>query len=138
MDCLKSKKVTLSRPRRMILRALAAHEEPVSLDVLAGELKGACDLATIYRTMHAFQEAGIVREVKLMHHRASFVLVTHGEHCDYLVCDGCGSVSDLPTECPIVELEEQLAARSGFHQLWHEVVFHGICQQCRKGNQKLQ
>jgi len=128
---LQSKKVRLSRPRLVILWALAAQKEPVSLDVLAGQLKEDCNLATLYRTMHAFQKAGVLRQVNLTHRYASFVLNTPGQHHEFLVCVDCGLVNDLPDAQPIMEFEKQLVARSGFIALQREVKFYGKCPKCQ-------
>jgi Fe2+ or Zn2+ uptake regulation protein len=128
---LQSKRVRLSRPRLVILWALAAQEEPVSLDVLSGELKEACNLTTLYRTMHAFQKAEVVRQVNLTRRYASFVLNTPGQHHEFLVCNGCGLVNDLPDAQPIVEFEKQLVARFGFTALHREVKFYGKCPNCQ-------
>src|ERR1700744_5296969 len=94
LDCLRRQRVTVSRPRRIILKALARQVTPISLDVLARELAGACNLATLYRTMHSFEKAGIVREVNLNRTHASFVLNSPDRHFDYLVCNRCGSVCE--------------------------------------------
>ena len=131
LACLKKNKARFTHPRQLILRALAARKLPVSLDVLGKELRDQCNLVTVYRTMHCLQEMGVVRQVRLTARCTSFVLAAPGEHCDYLVCDQCGAVSDLPDAQPILELEKQIAARSGFRALHHEAEFYGICLDCQ-------
>jgi len=131
LACLKKNKARFTHPRQLILRALAARKLPVSLDVLGKELRDQCNLTTVYRTMHCLQEMGVVRQVRLTMHFTSFVLAAPGEHCDYLVCNQCGMVSDLPEAQPILELEKQIAVRSGFRALHHEAEFYGICPDCQ-------
>jgi Fe2+ or Zn2+ uptake regulation protein len=136
LKCLKDKKVRMTRPRRVILVALAKREAPVSLELLAYTLSGACNLATIYRTMNLFQKAGVVRQLNLTRRYASFVLNSPGRHYDYLMCNDCGAVSDLPDARIIIKLEKKLADHSGFIALQREIKFHGTCPKCQSASQK--
>jgi len=137
VGCLKDAQLRLTRPRQCILRALANQKAPVSLERLADDLEEACDVATIYRTMHRLRQAGIVRQVNLAAHCACFTLIAPGERCDYLVCRDCGVITDLPDAEPILELEKQVAARSGFRALEHETEFYGICPDCQRNTNPL-
>lgn len=138
MILLQRANVRLTRPRRRILQALVKRPLPVSLDVLGEELRSECDLATIYRTMHSFREAGLVRQVHVAADRACFVLGSPGEPCGYLICRQCGAVSDLPGAQSMVELGRKMAVDAGFRILQHEVEFYGICAACQRpgGNPK--
>jgi Fe2+ or Zn2+ uptake regulation protein len=126
----------MTRPRRAILLALAKREAPISLGVLADALSGAFDLATIYRAMHLFENAGVVRQMNLTRRHASFVLNTPGRNYDYLVCNDCGLVGDLPDARIILKLENEVANRSGFIALQLEIKFYGICPNCQSCGQK--
>ena len=128
---LKKSLLRLTRPRRLILRRLAGYKTPVPLNVLSGDLGNECDLATIYRTMRRLEHLGVVRKVNLGTRFACFALVAPGECCDYLVCNRCGSVSGLPDAQPVLELEKQIAARSGFRLTRREIEFYGLCPGCQ-------
>lgn len=117
--------------RHLILQVLANHKIPVSLDVLGEELRGTCDLTTIYRTMLSLRRIGIVRQVNLITRPTFFVLAAPGEHCEYLVCNHCGTIIELPHIKSIFDLQKRIADRSGFHKLRHEAVFYGICSDCQ-------
>lgn len=128
---LKKSLLRLTRQRRLILRHLAGSNTPVPLDELSKDLGNKCDLATIYRTMRRLEHLGVVRQVNLATRFACFTLVAPGECCDYLVCNQCGSVSGLPDAQPVLELEKQIAARSGFHLTRREIEFYGLCPHCQ-------
>jgi Fe2+ or Zn2+ uptake regulation protein len=132
MVLLRRAHVRLTRPRQRILQALVRRSLPVSLDVLGEELRSECDLATIYRTMRSFREAGVVRQVHVVPERACFVLGVPGETCGYLICRQCGAVSDLPEAQSMVELGKKMAVDQGFRILQHEVEFYGICAACQR------
>ena len=132
MVLLRRANVRLTRPRRRILEALVKRPLPVSLDVLGEELRSECDLATIYRTMHSFREAGVVRQVHVAPDRACYVLGAPGEPCGYLICRQCGSVSSLPGAQSMVELGRKMAMDVGFRILQQEVEFYGICPACQR------
>ncbi|HSW71706.1 MAG TPA: ferric iron uptake transcriptional regulator, partial [Gammaproteobacteria bacterium] len=95
-------KVTL--PRLKILQILEdAKERHLSAEDVyriltqAGEEIG---LATVYRVLTQFQEAGLVIRHNFEEEHAVFEL-DHGEHHDHLVCVKCGRVDEFID--PIIE-----------------------------------
>jgi len=118
-----------TRSRQLILQKLVNHKTPASLNLLGEELRGKCNLATIYRTMRSLWRIGIVRQVNLTTRPIYFVLV--GERCEYLMCNHCGSIKKLPLIRSILYLKKRLALRYGFRVLRYEAVFYGLCPDCQ-------
>ena len=57
-------------------------------------------------------------------------MIFPGEHNDYLVCTGCGKIERLDIECPVGELEALIEKKSRYSQIYHELMFFGVCPKC--------
>ena len=66
-------------------------------------------LATVYRVLTQFEQAGIVERHNFENNLSVFE-ITQEEHHDHLVCDVCGKIIEFHNE--IIE-EEQLKEHSG-------------------------
>ncbi len=126
-------KVTL--PRLKILELLEnaklhhmSAEEVYKALIEQGEDVG---LATVYRVLTQFEQAGIVERHNFENNLSVFE-ITQEEHHDHLVCDICGKIVEFRNA--IIE-EEQLkvAKEFGFTLSGHSLVLYGICdnQECR-------
>lgn len=125
-------KVTL--PRAKILRVLAgrAREHLTAEDVYqrlktAGEDLG---LATVYRVLTQFEEAGIVIRHHFVGDRAVFEFNSGIDH-DHLVCIDCGRVEEFKDRTVERRLTD-VAAVSGYEALGHSLVLYGRCPECAK------
>jgi Fe2+ or Zn2+ uptake regulation protein len=84
-------------------------------------------LPTVYATLDALEEAGLVRRVAAGRGRALYDAQPGGHH--HLVCRRCGAVEDLLVEVPL-DGALQAAVESGFAADGAEVVVHGLCARC--------
>lgn len=131
-------KVTL--PRMRILELLEnAHRENRHLsaeDVFrklheSGEDIG---LATVYRVLTQFQDAGLVLKHNFDSEQAVFELES-GEHHDHLVCVRCNTVIEFSDE--VIESRQQaIAARHRFRLTDHALYLYGVCAACDAEGQR--
>lgn len=85
--------------------------------------------ATVYRNLNLLVEAGLVRRVPLPGTWPDHFDKTLGGHY-HVYCERCGRVSDV--DLPYQEgLAERIARSDGFTVYEHEIVFHGICPDCK-------
>ncbi|MGF1449798.1 MAG: Fur family transcriptional regulator [Opitutales bacterium] len=115
-----------------VLRALDGAEGPLSINALLAhpDIQGHCDPATLYRLLSRLEDKGLARRVGL-HERAAHFVLHHPEcHHDLLICVKCGKVQALPMECPVEQLEAEVAHRTGFTKLYHELQYYGQCPDC--------
>lgn len=119
--------------REKILTSLAESRLPASLETIARaeSIQGKCDAATIYRAMMLFKEVGVVRQVTLKNKLSYFVLNLPGESTQFLICRHCGAVTELPEGHELAQVQSEIAQRSGYAQLEHEVFFFGLCPACQ-------
>ena len=130
---LRRKSRKLTAPRNAILEILRQHRHPMSNKEIFGALhKGECDLATVYRSMHLLEEMGMVKRFDFGDGIARFELLEEGDdgHHHHLVCTQCAEVIEID-ECFSREVEEKIAARSGFKAVTHKLEFFGICPGCQ-------
>ena len=125
-------KVTL--PRLKVLEILEKTEqrhlsaEDVYKALLAmGEEIG---LATVYRVLTQFEDAGLVSRLSIDGGHAVFEL-EDGIHHDHLLCVRCNRIEEFTDEV-IEERQRAIAVEKGFEMTDHALYICGICQQCQK------
>jgi Fur family ferric uptake transcriptional regulator len=84
----------VTQARRKLLKDLATTSGRVTAEQLA-ERHDDIDLATIYRSLSAFEEVGVIEHVHLGHGPASYRWA--GTLTVAAVCAGCGAVTDIPS-----------------------------------------
>lgn len=87
-------------------------------------------LATVYRVLTQFEQAGILVRHHFESGKAVFEL-NHGHHHDHLVCVKCGLVEEFFDE-EIERRQEQIAARHGFRVETHSMYLYGLCRNCHE------
>ncbi len=118
--------------RRAIVRALVGGpDHHVTAEDLAHAV--ATDhpdlhLSTVYRTLDALAELGVVERIVLSARGAVYHLHDHAHH--HLVCTGCGRVVEVP-EADLAPLLDPLAQRYGFDTSGHRLAVSGRCAACR-------
>ncbi len=84
-------------------------------------------LATVYKNIHVFLEAGLLREVSPFHGTLRLEGTLEDHH--HLVCTRCKTIIDLePEDLTPVELRRSLP--HGFEVLRYSVEFQGLCPAC--------
>lgn len=86
-------------------------------------------LATVYRVLTQFEEAGLVTR----HHfdgMHSIFELNRGEHHDHLVCTSCGKVDEFFDET-IEKTQKKVAKERKFKMTDHSLYIYGICLECQ-------
>ena len=82
-------------------------------------------LATIYRVLTQFEQAGLLTRHYFESGRAVYEL-NEGQHHDHLVCLVCGRVEEF-CDAEIERLQEQVAQKRGFTLREHALSLYGVC-----------
>lgn len=85
-------------------------------------------IATIYRVLTQFEQAGILCKHSFEDGRAVFEL-NEGEHHDHLVCVKCGKVEEF-VDSEIERRQEAIAEQYGYQITDHVMTIYGLCQSC--------
>lgn len=83
-------------------------------------------LATVYRVLNQFDDAGIVSRHHFDSGKSVFEL-TGKEHHDHLVCLNCGMVIEFHNET-IEDAQSQVAQQNGLSLTHHSLYLYGECQ----------
>ncbi len=89
-------------------------------------------LATVYRVLTQFEQAGLLIRHHFESGKAVFELDSGGHH-DHIVCVKCGRVEEFYDE-EIEKRQEKAAESLGFTMQEHSLTIYGVCkeQPCRK------
>jgi Fur family ferric uptake transcriptional regulator len=90
---------------------------------------GEIGLATVYRVLTQFEQAGLVARHHFEGGQAVFEL-NRGGHHDHLVCVRCGRVVEF-LEPAIEERQDAIARQHGFTLEDHSLVIYGVCPACQ-------
>jgi Fe2+ or Zn2+ uptake regulation protein len=133
ISLLRSLGMRRTRLLENVLQDLAGRDRPVTIAQIGESLGGVCDTATLYRMIERLVEAGVLRRIGFHDRARYYELVLPGRHHDYLICTRCGAIGDINLACPVDTLERELAERTGYTGLHHDLVFFGCCPECQRG-----
>lgn len=85
-------------------------------------------LATVYRVLTQFEDAGLVIRNNFEGGRAMFELNDEAHH-DHMVCVECGEVTEFVDQ-RIETQQEKVAAEHGFAIHDHALTLYGKCRKC--------
>lgn len=131
---LKDNGLKVTGPRLKILDLFETHpEEHLSAEDVYRMLleeKIEIGVATIYRVLTQFEQAGIL----LRHHfesgKAVYELNTGGHH-DHIVCIKCSKVSEFHNQV-IENLQAEIAREHGYRIVDHALYLYGVCEACQR------
>lgn len=87
-------------------------------------------LATVYRVLTQFEQAGILTRHHFEGGQSVFEMY-EGEHHDHILCTKCGRVDEFVDEI-IEERQEAIASKFGYEMVDHSLYIYGICKDCQK------
>ena len=116
----------MTEQRRIIARVLSdADDHPDAEEVYARatSIDPKISLATVYRTVRLFDEAGIIETHDFRDGRARFELA-EGDHHDHLIDVQTGEVIEFVDE-EIERLHEKIAEKLGYELVDHRMELYG-------------
>ena len=127
------KGLRMTGQRRLIARVLSGCEDHPDVEELyrrAAKLDPNISLATVYRTVRLFDEAGILDRHDFRDGRSRYEEAP-SEHHDHLVDIASGDVIEFRSD-EIEELQRKLAASLGYRLVDHELVLYAVRQDHEK------
>jgi Fur family ferric uptake transcriptional regulator len=124
-------KITLPRVKILQILENATSHHLSAEDVYRVLLESDEDigLATVYRVLTQFQEAGLVIRHNFEGGHSVFEL-DHGTHHDHLVCVKCGKVEEF-IDAVIEDRQKDIAEKAGYRITDHSLNMYGICPECQ-------
>lgn len=123
-------KVTMPRIRILQVLETANPHHMSAEDVYKALLESGDDvaLATVYRVLTQFEQAGLIKRHNFEGGYSVFEL-EQGTHHDHLVCVKCNRVEEF-IDAEIEGRQAKIAQQKGFKMTDHSLTIYGICNQC--------
>jgi len=117
----------MTEQRRVIARVLSEaddHPDVEDLHQRSIAIDSRISIATVYRTVRLFEEAGLLDKHDFGDSRARYE-VSSTDHHDHLVDVRSGSIIEFHDE-EVEELQKKIARRLGFKLIGHKMELYGV------------
>lgn len=113
--------------RRLVARVLSeADDHPDAEEIYrrSSKLDARISIATVYRTLRIFEEAGVLQRLEFGDGRARFEIAKR-EHHDHLIDTTNGQVIEFQ-DAALEALQEKIAAALGYRLVGHRMELFGV------------
>jgi Fur family ferric uptake transcriptional regulator len=121
------KGLRITEQRKIIARVLSSAEDHPDVEALharASAIDPGISIATVYRTVRLFEEAGILERHDFGDGRARYEAAAETHH-DHLIDVETGNVIEFVDD-ELEELQRRIAARLGFRLVDHRMELYGV------------
>jgi len=137
IDALSEKGYRITKARRAVCEVVAAaHDEHLSAadmyDRAREKSETRLDRSTVYRTLEALEESGLLAHSHLGHGPSVYHLAEDAGH-QHLICRRCGRTSTLPEE-ETRRLVDAITVATGFVADANHFALSGLCARCADGS----
>ena len=122
----KEKGVRLTEQRKLIAKTMsdtASHPDVDELHKKVSKIDSKISIATVYRTVKLFEEAGIVSKHDFKGNKSRYEQAPE-EHHDHLIDINSGEIIEFINE-EIEKLQKQVAAKLGYKLVDHRLELYG-------------
>ena len=123
--CLK-KGVRLTDQRKIIAKVMSESSDHPDVDELhkrVSKIDSKISIATVYRTVKLFEEAGVVAKHDFKGNKARYEGTTQ-EHHDHLIDINTGEITEFVNE-DIEKLQKEVAEKLGYKLVDHRLELYG-------------
>ena len=127
MQRLEDKGLRMTGQRRVVAQVLqdsADHPDVEELYARALKIDAGISIATVYRTVKLFEEAGILDKLEFGDGRARYEDAERDHH-DHLIDMNSGEVIEF-VDAEIEALQERIAAKLGYELRGHRLELYGV------------
>ena len=120
------KGLRLTDQRKLIAKVMSGSEDHPDVDELYQrviKLDSKISIATVYRTVRLFEEAGIVEKHDFKGAKARYEQTSH-EHHDHLIDINTGEITEFVND-DIEKLQKKVAEKLGFKLVDHRLELYG-------------
>ena len=123
--CIK-KGVRLTDQRKLVAKIMSESEDHPDVDELhkrVNKIDAKISIATVYRTVKLFEEAGIVAKHDFKGNKARYEQAPQAHH-DHLIDINTGEITEFVNE-EIEKLQKQVAEKLGYKLVDHRLELYG-------------
>ena len=124
--CIK-KGVKLTEQRKIIARIMSGSDDHPDVDELyrrASKIDSKISIATVYRTVKLFEEAGILTKHEFKGEKARYEELNESHH-DHLIDIKSGDIIEFVDE-EIEKLQKKVAEKYGYKLVDHKLELYGV------------
>jgi Fur family ferric uptake transcriptional regulator len=124
-ECIR-KGLRLTDQRKLIAKVMSESENHPDVDELyqrVNKLDSKISIATVYRTVKLFEEAGIVAKHDFKGNKARYEQASE-EHHDHLIDINTGEITEFVNE-DIEKLQKKVAEKLGYKLMDHRLELYG-------------
>ena len=121
-----TKGVRLTDQRKLVAKVMSESDDHPDVDELhkrVSKIDTKVSIATVYRTVKSFEEAGIVAKHDFRGNKARYEQATK-EHHDHLIDVNTGEITEFVNE-DIEKLQKQIAEKLGYNLVDHRLELYG-------------
>ena len=122
-----AKGVKLTEQRKIIAKVMSDSQDHPDVDELykrASIIDSKISIATVYRTVKLFEEAGIVTKHEFKGGKARYEELNEGHH-DHLIDIKSGEIIEF-VDNEIEELQKKVADKYGYNLVDHKLELYGV------------
>ncbi len=130
-ESLRAKGYRLTPQRMMVLAAVQASEDHISVEEIYSQVCGRyphVDISTVYRTLELLERLELVTRADLGEGRVRYHWAEKGRH-HHLVCQKCGRIIELD-DMALAPLKTNLRKDYSFRANLDHFVIFGRCDAC--------
>ncbi len=120
------KGIRLTDQRRLVAKAMSDSHDHPNVDELhkrVNKLDPKISIATVYRTVKLFEEAGVVAKHDFKGNKARYEQASHDHH-DHLIDINTGEITEFVDE-DIEKLQKKVAEKLGYKLVDHRLELYG-------------
>ena len=124
-QCIK-KGLRLTEQRKIVAKVMSESEDHPDVDELhkrVNKIDSKISIATVYRTVKLFEEAGIVSKHDFKGNKARYEQTTNDHH-DHLIDINTGEITEFVNE-DIEKLQKEVAEKLGYKLVDHRLELYG-------------
>jgi Fur family ferric uptake transcriptional regulator len=131
LETLREHEMRVTEPRKAMLAILVCEHGPFSAEELHAKLrKKECDVVTVYRSLQAMEEIGVLRRCDFGDGTYRYEFNSGEHHHHHIICRSCRGVKVL--DLCVADSLERLARQMGYQKVTHTLEVFGVCPECAK------
>ncbi|KGF10450.1 Fur family transcriptional regulator [Peptostreptococcus sp. MV1] len=129
---LKAANLKTTKKRMELINCLRHSEKPMTAEDIYHEVRKNVNinLSTVYRALGALVDAKILTRQILLDGNNIYELCKDLHH-HILTCKVCGQSTYIEM-CPVEDMKDDIAAKTGYEITGHNLEFVGVCPDCIK------
>jgi Fur family transcriptional regulator, ferric uptake regulator len=135
---LRSKGERMTTPRRAVVTVLAqtgGHLTMEEVSSAVAEIAPQVHRASVYRTLVALCDLGVVQHIHLGHGATAYHLTGDAGPHLHAQCRSCGRIQDLPTDL-LTEVARRMGVAHDFELDATHVALSGLCAECAAADRR--